>query len=59
MTDSAIIGGWALSLSMRKARNLGFHGSVDSYESMFDVAQELSKLKVSPPMKLEAFEERV
>lgn len=26
ITDSAIIGGWPLSLSMRKARKMGFHG---------------------------------
>ena len=59
MTDSAIIGGWALSLSMRKARALGFHASVDSYESMFQTAQDLAKLKVAPPLAQNAFVEQV
>lgn len=49
MTDSAVIGGWALSLSMRKARKLGWHGCVDSYESMFETIHGLARLKVVPP----------
>lgn len=48
MTDSAIIGGWALSLSMRKARKMGFHGCVDSYESMFQTLQDFANLRVAP-----------
>ncbi|KAK5708814.1 hypothetical protein LTR17_020357 [Elasticomyces elasticus] len=57
MTDSAIIGGWALSLSMRKARKMGWHGCVDSYESMFQTIRDLARLKVTPPMQATAFEE--
>ncbi|KAK5681247.1 hypothetical protein LTS10_007009 [Elasticomyces elasticus] len=57
MTDSAIIGGWALSLSMRKARKMGWHGCVDSYESMFQTIRDLGRLKVTPPMQATAFEE--
>lgn len=57
MTDSAIIGGWALSLSMRKAHKFGFHGSVDSYESMYYTLQEFVKLKVSPPLTQTTFVE--
>jgi hypothetical protein len=57
MTDSAIIGGWALSLSMRKARKLGWHGCVDSYESIFETIWDLARLKVTPPMKATRFEE--
>ncbi|EXJ66796.1 uncharacterized protein A1O5_09991 [Cladophialophora psammophila CBS 110553] len=49
MSDSAIIGGWALSLSMRKARKMGFHGTVDSYESAFHTLHDLARLKVLPP----------
>ncbi|XMA16762.1 hypothetical protein WAI453_009553 [Rhynchosporium graminicola] len=48
ITDSAVIGGWALSLSMRKARKMGFHGTVDSYESMFRTLHDLAKLRVIP-----------
>jgi len=50
MTDSAVIGGWALSLSMRKARKMGFHGTVDSFESAFHALKGLAELKVSPPL---------
>ncbi|KIX06599.1 uncharacterized protein Z518_04575 [Rhinocladiella mackenziei CBS 650.93] len=57
MTDSAIIGGWALSLSMRKARKMGWHGCVDSYESMFHTIRDLARLKVIPPMKMTEFVE--
>lgn len=47
ITDSAIIGGWALSLRMRKARKMGFHATVDSYESMFQTLHDLAKLHVA------------
>ncbi|KAK5722543.1 hypothetical protein LTR15_005774 [Elasticomyces elasticus] len=57
MTDSAIIGGWPLSLSMRKARKMGWHGCVDSYESMFQTIRDLARLKVTPPMQATDFEE--
>ncbi|KAL3462669.1 hypothetical protein BJX64DRAFT_299414 [Aspergillus heterothallicus] len=49
MTDSAVIGGWALSLSMRKARKLGFLGTVDSYETAYNTISDLARLKVVPP----------
>jgi hypothetical protein len=57
MTDSSIIGGWPLSLSMRKARKMGFHATVDSYESMFETLQEFVDLKVSPPLVQQTFVE--
>ncbi|USW53394.1 Putative NAD(P)-binding domain superfamily [Septoria linicola] len=59
ITDSAVIGGWPLSLSMRKARKMGFHGTVDSYESMFSVLQEFVSLKMSPPLAVESYVEAV
>jgi hypothetical protein len=59
MTDSAIIGGWALSLSMRKARRMGFHATVDSYESAFVTLRDLAKLRVSPPLAEARFKEDV
>ncbi|KAL4906358.1 hypothetical protein BDW74DRAFT_177372 [Aspergillus multicolor] len=54
MTDSAVLGGWALSLSMRKARNMGFLGTVDSYETMKIAVEDLARLKLVPPIKDEA-----
>jgi hypothetical protein len=57
VTDSAIIGGWALSLSIRKAGQLGWTGSVDSYESAFYTLRDLAKGQVVPPMKITEFVE--
>ena len=57
MTDSAVIGGWALSLSMRKARKMGFHGTVDSFESAFYTLRGLAELKVSPPLAIPKYVE--
>ena len=57
VTDSAIIGGWALSLSIRKARKFGWTGSVDSYESGFYTLRDLAKLKVAPPLVMKEFVE--
>ncbi|KAL4992092.1 hypothetical protein BDW68DRAFT_150493 [Aspergillus falconensis] len=51
MTDSAVIGGWALSLSMRKARQMGFLGTVDSFESARMAIRDLARLKLVPPMQ--------
>ncbi len=59
MTDSAVIGGWALSLSVRKARKLGWLGSVDSYESAFHCLKDLARLKVAVPLAVEEFDEAV
>ncbi|CAK7235566.1 hypothetical protein SBRCBS47491_009336 [Sporothrix bragantina] len=56
MTDSAVIGGWALSLSMRKARTLGFHATADSFETAFNTIRDLARLKVVPPPSASAFE---
>ena len=57
MTDSSIIGGWALSLSMRKAVKLGWHGQVDSYESAFYTLKDLARLHVAPPPSMTSFVE--
>ncbi|KAL4813949.1 hypothetical protein BDW67DRAFT_192585 [Aspergillus spinulosporus] len=51
MTDSAVIAGWALSLSMRKARRMGFLGTVDSFESARIAIRDLTRLKLVPPMR--------
>ncbi|KAK5226439.1 hypothetical protein LTR47_009117 [Exophiala xenobiotica] len=57
MTDSAVIGGWPLSLSMRKAVKLGWHGCVDSYESAFHTLRDLARIKVAPPPAKTTFAE--
>ena len=51
--DSAIIGGWPLSLSMRKARKMGWHGCVDPIESAFGTIHEMARLglTVAPGQK--------
>lgn len=59
MTDSAVIGGWALSLSMRKARKMGWLGNVDSFESAFYCLKDLARLKVSPPLAVDEFEDDI
>jgi hypothetical protein len=59
ITDSAVVGGWALSLSTRKARKWGFYGTCDSYESMYWCCRGLVDLGVSPPLKVGVFEEVV
>ncbi|KAJ5263935.1 hypothetical protein N7478_011540 [Penicillium angulare] len=57
MVDSAVLGDWPLSLSMRKARKLGFFGTADSYRSCFQAMHNLARLKlVVPPMVKEYVE---
>ncbi|KAJ4519210.1 hypothetical protein HRR81_001128 [Exophiala dermatitidis] len=59
MTDSAVIGGWPLSLSVRKARKMGFLGTVDSYESAFHCLKDLARLKVAVPLAVGEYEDVV
>ena len=59
VADSAIIGGWPLSLSMRKAKKMGFHGTVDSFEAAFDCLKSLAELKVSAPLAASEYKEAV
>ncbi|KAF2165048.1 hypothetical protein M409DRAFT_24434 [Zasmidium cellare ATCC 36951] len=59
ITDSALLGGWPLSLSMRKARKFGFHGTVDSYESAFETIKALARMGVAVPMVRGEFREDV
>lgn len=54
--DSAIIGGWPLSLSMRKAVKMGWNGKADSYESAFHTLHDFARLKVAPPPVATEFE---
>ena len=55
VTDSAVISGWPLSLSMRKARKMGFHGNVDSYEAAFQCLKSMADLKVSAPLAVDTY----
>ncbi|KAK4561702.1 hypothetical protein LTR86_004381 [Recurvomyces mirabilis] len=40
----------ALSFSMDKSRKLGWHGFVDSTESLLEVFKDLAKIKMTPPV---------
>ena len=57
VADSALIGGWPLSLSIRKARRMGFHATVDSFEAAFDCLKSLAELKVSAPLAVDEYKE--
>lgn len=57
ISDSAIVGGWPLSLSTRKARKLGWLGTVDSYEAAFNTIHDLAKLKLTVAPSKPSFEE--
>lgn len=57
VADSGIIGGWPLSLSTRKAKKLGFHGTCDSFETAFHTLKDLADLKVSAPLAVDEYKE--
>jgi len=54
-SDSAVIGSAPMSLSLRKVREFGFLGTVDSYHSMFITLKDLALLKLIVPPTLEEF----
>ena len=39
-----------MNFSMNKARKRGFHGFVDSNESIFETFKELARIKMIPPV---------
>ncbi|KAK0650023.1 hypothetical protein B0T16DRAFT_389965 [Cercophora newfieldiana] len=55
-SDSAVIGNAPMTSSVRKARHFGFHGTVDSYQSIFDTFHELARLKLIPKPAVEEFD---
>jgi hypothetical protein len=57
MSDSALLGDWPLSLSMRKARKLGFFGTADSFETAFEAIKDLSRLKLVIPTVMKEYSE--
>lgn len=48
-TDASLLGG-TLDMSMNKARKLGWHGFVDTNESIKEVLVEFEKLGMIPPV---------
>ncbi|KAK4237799.1 hypothetical protein C8A03DRAFT_34217 [Achaetomium macrosporum] len=48
-SDSAVIGDAPMTTSVRKARQFGFFGTVDSYRAIFEALQELARLGLIPP----------
>ena len=45
-SDSAVIGDAPMTTSVRKAREFGFFGTVDTYRSIFDAFHDLARLKL-------------
>ena len=48
--DGTLCRAGALNMSMDKSRKLGWHGFVDSSESLLEVFDDLAKLKMVPPV---------
>ena len=46
-----------MALSIGKARQYGFFGTVDSYHSIFNTFHELGRLKLLIPPKMDCYEE--
>ncbi|KAF4458447.1 nad dependent epimerase dehydratase family [Fusarium albosuccineum] len=55
--DAAVLGGWPLSLSMRKARRLGWFGFADSYHSVFTNIWNMANLGLLVPPAQTEWEE--
>lgn len=55
-SDSAVIGDAPMTTSVRKAREFGFFGTVDSYRSIFRTFHDLAKLKLIPAPVVGEFE---
>ncbi len=56
-SDSAVIGDGPMVTSLRKARQYGFFGTVDSYHSIFDAFHDLARLKLIPAPVVTEFAE--
>lgn len=57
VADTSLIFGWPLSLSPKKARKFGFHGTVDPIEAAFETLQAFARMKVTAPMVVDHVEE--
>ncbi|KAK3045450.1 hypothetical protein LTS18_013800 [Coniosporium uncinatum] len=49
-TDAAVAWGQQINFSMDKARSMGWHGHVSSYECIMETFQDFVKLKMIPPL---------
>jgi len=56
-SDSAVIGDAPMTTSVRKAREFGFFGTVDSYRSIFDTLHDLARLRLIPGPAVAEFKE--
>ncbi|KAL2158833.1 hypothetical protein VTH06DRAFT_4025 [Thermothelomyces fergusii] len=54
-SDSAVIGDAPMTTSVRKAREFGFFGTVDSYRSIFETFHDLARLKLIPAPAVKEF----
>ncbi|PGH11169.1 hypothetical protein AJ79_05011 [Helicocarpus griseus UAMH5409] len=50
LADTALLGGTPVQFSMDKSRKLGWHGTVNSFESLRSVLEELVEMKMLPPL---------
>jgi hypothetical protein len=50
--DGALWAGYRSNLSPTKGRKLGWHGFVDTYESIFVTLRELAQIGLLPPLKV-------
>lgn len=57
LADSAVIGEAPMTLSLRKARQYGFFGTVDSYHSIFNTFHDMGRLKLIIPPKMDCYVE--
>jgi len=57
LADGAVQWEWGIQIANNKARKLGWHGFVDSYESAFRVFQEFAEFKLVPPMVVTTWEQ--
>lgn len=55
LADSALIGEDPMTLSIRKARQYGFFGTVDSYHSIFNTFHDMGRLKLITPPKVDCY----
>lgn len=57
LADSAIIGEAPMTISIRKARQYGFFGTVDSYHSIFETLHDMGRLKLILPLTMYCYVE--
>lgn len=48
-----------MTLSIRKARQYGFFGTVDSYHSIFNTFHDMGRLKLITPPEVDCYVEQI